>query len=370
MLLVGTSAAWAAGANASADTYVSSTSPASNFGTATAINIGGGNTGLIQFDLSGLPAGLAAANVNKATMTMFVNTVAVGGAVDIAQVTSPWTESTVNNNNRPTYLSPFLLGVPASASRQYVTVDVTQLVKDWVTGVAPNYGVQISAAASAPSTAIALDSKENQTTSHPAFLDIVIQSVGPAGPTGPQGTAGSAGPTGPTGPQGSIGPAGPTGPQGVVGPTGPQGSAGPTGPTGPQGTAGVAGARGPTGPTGLTGPAGPAYSDNWVFTSISAPPGGTAFIASCAAGQIAIAGACGYQPLDAGLFDMKLVYSGVDTGDHQVWRCVVSNTGTVAHTLTLGAFCVVPGSGGFSSADPAGIPASRPLSLPSGTIQK
>jgi Collagen triple helix repeat (20 copies) len=210
--------AWAAGANASADTYVSSISPASNFGTATAINVGGGNTALIQFDLSGLPAGLAAANINKASMTFYVNTVAISGAVDIAQVTSAWTEASVNNNSRPTYLSPFLLGVPTTTPRQYVTVDVTQLVKDWVTGVATNYGVQISAAASASTTAVVLDSKENQTTSHPAFLDVVIQSVGPAGATGPQGTPGAAGPPGPSGPQGVQGTPGVQGVPGLSGP--------------------------------------------------------------------------------------------------------------------------------------------------------
>src|SRR4051794_38322106 len=236
-LLLTPNAAWAAGANAIADTYVSSTSPATNFGTATAITIGGGNTGLIQFDLGALPPGMAAANINKATMTFYVNSVAIAGAVDVSQVTSAWTETGVNNGNRPTYLAPFLLGVPVVASKQYVTVDVTQLVKDWVTGVGPNFGVQISAAAGAPSTGIVLDSKENQTTSHPAFLDVVIQSVGPQGPTGPQGTAGNPGSQGPTGPQGAAGSAGPTGPAGatgaastVAGPTGPGGSQGPTGP--------------------------------------------------------------------------------------------------------------------------------------------
>jgi Collagen triple helix repeat (20 copies) len=264
-LLLAPAGAWAAGANATADTYISSTSPASNFGTATAINIGGGNTGLIQFDLSGLPAGLAAANIGKATMTFYVNTVAIGGAVDIAQVTSAWTEAGVNNSNRPTFLSPFLLGVPTGVSRQYVTVDVTQLVKDWVTGVAQNFGVQISAAAAAPTTAIVLDSKENQTTSHPAFLDVVIQSGGAVGPTGPQGVPGPTGPTGPTGPAGAgaAGPTGPTGPIGTAGaagptgPIGPQGVAGPTGPTGPIGTAGAAGPTGPLGPQGVAGPTGP-----------------------------------------------------------------------------------------------------------------
>jgi len=368
-LLLAPMIALAGGANTSADTYVSASSPAVNFGAATTINVGAGNTGLIQFDLTGLPSALTAATIGKATMTLYVNTVAVPGAVDVAQVTSGWSESAVNNNSRPTYLSPFLLGVPTTTSRQYLTLDVTQLVKDWVTGVAPNFGVQISAAASAPTTAIVLDSKENQTTSHPAFLDIVLQSVGPAGPIGPQGLIGPTGPTGPAGSQGVTGlagPTGPTGPQGLAGPTGPQGATGLTGtrgPTGPAGSNGLAGAQGPTGPPG------PAYSDNWVFTSISVPAGnGVAFVASCPAGEIAISGACGYQPLDGGLFDMKLVYSGVDTGNHQVWRCVVQNTGAVDRTLTLGAFCITPGTGGTLSATPADVPTALQRSTPIGRI--
>jgi hypothetical protein len=65
-------------------------------------------------------------------MTFFVNSVVTGGAIDIAQVTGPWTEGGVTSLSRPTYLSPFLLGVPTAVSRQYVTVDVTQVVRDWV----------------------------------------------------------------------------------------------------------------------------------------------------------------------------------------------------------------------------------------------
>ena len=259
-LLLAPLGAWATGANANADTHISSASTAANYGTAAAVNIGAGYTGLIQFDLSSLPA-LTADQINKATMTFYVNTAAVPGAVDISQVSSAWAEAGVNFINRPTYASPFLVGVPISAGKQFVTVDISQLVKDWVTGVAPNYGVQISAAAGAPSTVIVLDSKENLTTSHPAFLDIVIQSVGPAGPTGPQGTAGATGPAGPTGPSGTAGTAGATGPAGPTGPQGPSGAAGatgPAGPTGPQGPSGAAGATGPAGPTGPQGPSGAA----------------------------------------------------------------------------------------------------------------
>jgi len=182
-LLLAPLGAWAAGANANADTHINSASPATNYGGGNAVNIGAGFTGLIQFDLSSLPAGLTAAEINKATMTFYVNSALAGGAVDIAQVTSVWTETGVNINNRPTYLSPFATGVATTTSKQYITVDMTQLVKDWVTSVAPNYGVQITAATGAPGTVLTLDSKETQTTSHPAFLDVVIQSVGPAGPT-------------------------------------------------------------------------------------------------------------------------------------------------------------------------------------------
>jgi len=271
--------AWAAVANAAADTYISATSPAGNFGSVTLINIGGGNTGLIQFDLSSLPPGLTAANISKATMTFYVNTAAVAGAVDISQVTSAWTESGVNNGNRPTYLSPFASGVPTAVSRQYVTVDVTQLVTDWVTGFAPNYGVQISAAASAPATVIVLDSKENTTTSHPAFLDVVLQSVGPTGPAGPTGASGPAGLTGPagaSGPSGPLGPQGVAGPSGPSGPLGPQGAAGPSGPLGPQGVAGPSGPSGPLGPQGVAGPSGPLGPQGFMGPAGPSGPAGSA----------------------------------------------------------------------------------------------
>ncbi len=212
-------AAWAVGANVNADTHINSASPAANYGTATAVKVGGGYTGLVQFDLSSLPADLTAAQINKATVTFYVNAVSASGAVDISQVTSTWTETEVNATNRPTFLSAFATGVATTTSKEYITVDMTRLVKDWVTGAAPNFGVQISAAVGAPGTILVLDSKETQTTSHSAFVDVVIQSVGPTGPTGPQGTAGRQGPIGTSvSIQGAIGSTGATGATGFTGP--------------------------------------------------------------------------------------------------------------------------------------------------------
>src|SRR5215470_14878324 len=215
---------------------------------------------------SNLPPGLTSAQIQHATLTLFVNRVLTAGGIDVAQVTSAWTEAAVTANTRPTYLSPFAMNIPVNASGMFLTLDVTQLVKDWVSGVSPNYGVQISPAVGNPTTSIALDSKESLTTSHPAFLDVTITSVGPAGPTGPQGAVG---PTGPTGPQGLTG---------LTGLTGPTGPAGPTGPTGPQGTTGLSGGVGPTGPTGARGPTGP--------TGPGGPPPVTGSITAAGAIQV------------------------------------------------------------------------------------
>ena len=165
------------------------------------------------------------------------------------------------NNANVRRIYPFLLGVPATVSRQFVTVDVTQLVKNWVTGAATNFGVQISAAALASTTAIVLDSKENQTTSHPAFLDVALQSVGPAGPTGPADATGQQGARGPTGPIGATGP-------GTTGPAGPRtATIGFSRP--PPSRAGTDGRMTSVAPRGSSRLQGPADTSIWMVASLT-----------------------------------------------------------------------------------------------------
>ena len=253
-------------ANVAADTYISTTNPSINYGTATTLNVGPTTSVLIQVDLSTLPSGLVASDIQKATLTVYVNKVYVSGALEVSQVTSSWFETTVTQLTAPTSTTPFA-SVPVTASGSYVTFDITSLVQQWVTGSSPNYGVEITAALAQPNTTVNLDSKETVTTSHSAFADVELASgvAGPAGPTGPTGATGPAGPAGVAGPTGATGLAGPagvtgptgaTGPAGVAGPTGATGLAGPAGVTGPTGATGLAGPAGPTGATGLAGPAG------------------------------------------------------------------------------------------------------------------
>jgi len=150
------------------------------------------------FDLSLLPPNAA---IDKAVLRFFVNTVAQVGTIKIDVVTGGfWAEQSLTWNNAPVSVAAvpaITAGIVAADAGSYVTVDITQVVQDWVNGIHPNLGLAIRGDSPAPN--IALDSKENTSTSHPMELEVVLESGGLAGPTGPPG------PTGPQGPQGPLG---------------------------------------------------------------------------------------------------------------------------------------------------------------------
>ncbi len=257
------------------DAYVSSAAPATNFGAATSLIIAPGNAGLVQFDLTGIPA---SATIAQAYLRVYVNKVVAGGTLNFALATSSWSEGTVTFNSQPAAGSTFATAA-ATVANTFVLVDVTAQAQAWLSAPVANFGLEITGSGSA---SVQLDTKESTTTSHPPTLELSI--AGPAGPsgatgavgptgatgaTGPAGTTGAPGLTGAAGPVGSVGAAGPTGAAGTTGDTGavgpagaqgPIGAAGPTGATGSAGTtgaAGLAGAKGPIGPSGAQGPSGP-----------------------------------------------------------------------------------------------------------------
>jgi Collagen triple helix repeat (20 copies) len=153
----------------------------------------------------------------------------------------------------------------ASTAGQYVTLDVTSLVQNWITTPATNFGVALSSG----TANLLLDSKENDETAHPATLDITITSTGAQGP------------------------------QGIPGPIGPQGIQGVPGANGAQGPAGPAGANGAPGAPGANGTIGAVT--NWSST-VAYQVGTVVFCASCSSGTangssfIAIAGNLNVPP--------------------------------------------------------------------------
>ena len=237
-------------------------------------------------------AGVNASQNPAGTFTVYVHTVGVAGGLDLATLTSPWTESTVTYNTAPTKRTIRSNMPTASGSSNWIyDVRYHEALKGWVTTPASNYGLQITASAAQPDTEVILDTKESTTTSHPATdrrglgRDGAVGPAGPVGATGPTGLPGAAGPTGAAGVTGTVWSNGcgrsercnrrcgsercsrcnwhgrsngewqvrgvqqalrvPTGAAGVTGTAG-----SPAGATGPQGGQGSQGIQGPTGLSG------------------------------------------------------------------------------------------------------------------------
>ncbi len=280
-----------------ADAHVSSTRPAVNSGSLSNLDVGGGYTALLQFDLGSLPVGLTPAQVSRATLRLYCNRADTPGSFSAQLVTSTWAESTVTYATLPALATGAVATATCPAAGQFVTLDITAALQGWLTAPASNFGLALTSSAAT----LQFDSKENDLTAHAPELDLATGVAGPqgatgaTGPAGPTGAPGAAGPQGAIGPQGLPGAAGAMGPQGVQGlpgPTGatglpgPAGSPGATGPTGPQGVAGLPGATGPTGAAGLMGPAGPAGPQG-----VPGVPGATG--ATGAAGPVGATGVAG-----------------------------------------------------------------------------
>lgn len=243
-----------------ADAHVNSARPATNSGTISNLNVGAGYISFLQFDLGALPSGTTAAQVSRAFLRLYCNRADVPGSISLQSINSAWGEYSVTYANAPG-LSTATGSFSVAKEGTYISVDVTAVVRGWITNSASNNGIGLTST----DAAVQFDSKENDLTGHAPELDIVLASQGPAGPkgdqgaTGPQGPIGPAGPAGPQGSQGVAGLPGPKGDSGPTGPVGPAGSAGPqglSGVAGPQGPIGLQGAKGDTGMQGLVGPVG------------------------------------------------------------------------------------------------------------------
>jgi hypothetical protein len=231
-----------------ADTFFSSAAKNTNYGDNVGLKVSATQSALVQFDLSTLPAGTEAADVEKASVLLWVNAVSMPGSMRVLAVTSAWSENSVTYNTRPT-TAAVLATVTLPATEHYVVVDVTAQVKSWLANPGSNRGIEFVAVGT---TSFQLDSKENAGVS--PTLDVTLLLDGAPGAQGPKGDTGIAGPAGPAGVAGAAGPAGPVGPTGQIGATGATGIAGPVGATG---ATGAPGAMGPVGAPGAAGPAGP-----------------------------------------------------------------------------------------------------------------
>jgi hypothetical protein len=152
-----------------------------NFGTATTITVGSSaSAGLVQFDLSQLPLGVTPGQVQKATLTLFLGKVNVGGTINIDTVSgsTPWSELAVSGNAPPSPGIAVATAVGVNAANTFVSVDATSAVQNWIAAPGSNNGFIILANGGA---SVQFDSKENLNTSHPATLTVVLANSGSPG---------------------------------------------------------------------------------------------------------------------------------------------------------------------------------------------
>lgn len=218
----------------SADTFTSSATPNTNYGSSIILAVQPGANTYLKFNLSTLPAG---ATVSKATLRLYVDWVTKGGSFDVYQLNNSWAENTLTYNTPPPALGVSATGghpitVNSSSFNQFLLIDITSLTQGWANGTIPNNGLALALVGDSKGN-FSFDAKESLLTGNGPELEIALSGIGQQGPPGPPG---------PQGPQGA------TGPQGVQGVAGPKGDTGNTGATGGQGPGGPQGAQGPPGP--------------------------------------------------------------------------------------------------------------------------
>jgi hypothetical protein len=179
----------------SADAYTNTADPTTNYGANTLLDVeSASQTAYIRFDLSAIPAGYTSANITKASLKLYVNSVTTAGSFNVDYVNGTWSENTITANLAPALGTTIAAGVPLTVAdkNQYILIDITSAVQAWRSGTA-NDGIALVGNSPVHAT---FDSKESTTTSHSAELDIVFTEGGGGGGITGITTAGGSGMTG------------------------------------------------------------------------------------------------------------------------------------------------------------------------------
>lgn len=145
----------------------------------------------LRFGLdSVLPQGIGAPQIGKATLRLYdrrhdlITLAAVRANFAVLPITEPWDEHLLTATNAPAtgpVVKLFSPPVLFDTNGGFIDVDLTELVRDWISGARPNHGLAIRSArledqlgGSPFPNWLAVDSKENTATSHEPRLQIVL----------------------------------------------------------------------------------------------------------------------------------------------------------------------------------------------------
>src|ERR1700733_11727435 len=78
------------------DSYTNTAASTTNYGTKTLLDVETTQTTFIQFNLESIPSGYTSADITKATLKLYVNTVPKAGSFNVDYVNGTWTEGTID----------------------------------------------------------------------------------------------------------------------------------------------------------------------------------------------------------------------------------------------------------------------------------
>jgi hypothetical protein len=126
-----------------ADSYVTSDSPAQNFGTDTTMHVSDVDRSLLRFNLSSIPTGATVTDADLVLCYSSVLTLAAGRTHEMNRVDESWTEPGVNWNNQPGGNSGSAISWTVPLVTGCFQVDVTDPVGEWVSD-GNNFGWRIT----------------------------------------------------------------------------------------------------------------------------------------------------------------------------------------------------------------------------------
>jgi hypothetical protein len=162
---------------ASRDTHVSTAAPSTAFGASETLQVSAQSTTFLWHDVGAvLPANTRPGDVVKAALHLWISKQSLNprGSFRVVPVQTSWLGAGMTyHSGRPVYpLTSAVAHTLGGGANHYFVVDVTDIVKTWVTAPTTNHGFAILAADN--SINVLFGSKENQGTAHPPLLDITL----------------------------------------------------------------------------------------------------------------------------------------------------------------------------------------------------
>jgi len=134
---------------------------------------------LVRFDLGDLPSGYNASSLQSARLRVYLVRVSKPGDLAVHTVTQDWSES-ANGDAPETLASPITtLTADSLKSKRFIVIDVTELVRAWLTDPGTNFGVALVAGGATPTAKLVFGSKEGPGIGPAAELE--IEAATPAG---------------------------------------------------------------------------------------------------------------------------------------------------------------------------------------------